>query len=54
MGQFGQKLGKFYNFLEVTTRNFDEKFKSALRKCGNIFSVWTERGFGIPPTNLDP
>jgi uncharacterized protein (DUF1330 family) len=42
MGQSEQNLEKFFNFFEVIGRNFDEKFKSALRKHGNIFLVRTK------------
>jgi hypothetical protein len=40
-GQSKHILEKSTNFFEVISRNFNEKFKSAPRKCGNIFPVWT-------------
>jgi hypothetical protein len=42
MGQPGQNLEKCFNFFMIIGKNFDKKFKSTLRKHGNIFSVQTK------------
>jgi hypothetical protein len=41
-----QSKQNFSNFVKVISRNFNEKFKSALGKCGNVFSVRT-KGWAI-------